>query len=159
MHLIVDRNEINKIWKYFVDAAIEATNSLCAKSQRGAVIVADSKIIGRGYSKPLLEHLCDPCIREAIKDNSRAEMCSAIHAEQLAILDALEKGYKLPGSRMYHIKVKLGKMIPSGKPSCTLCSRFIHYYKIEFAIWHQEGIGIYQPRELDELSFSYFRKN
>ncbi|MBW2974074.1 hypothetical protein KY346_06830, partial [Candidatus Woesearchaeota archaeon] len=63
--------DIKNIEFYLREAAEEAKKSLCTKSQRGSVIVKDDTIIGRGHNKPLLEGLCNPCIREKIKDNSR----------------------------------------------------------------------------------------
>ncbi len=158
MEYIKAHEEVEKT-KYFMEkAAEEARKSTCKKSQRGAVIVRDSKIIGLGHNKPLLEEFCNPCIREDIKDNSRVELCSAIHAEQMAILDAIKKGNLLGGSRMYHVKVKNGEMRPSGKPSCTVCSRIIDFAGIEFVLWHKEGYALYSPAEFNMLSFYYFKK-
>jgi len=143
--------------EYMKIAAKYAKNSTCRKSQRGAIIVKDGEIVGKGYNKVTIEELCDPCIREEIKDNSRVELCSAIHAEQMAIIDAVNKGESLDGSRMYHIKVKDGEMRKSGKPSCTICSREILESGIaEFVLWHEEGHVAYDSKELNELSFKYF---
>lgn len=150
--------EAKEAEEYMKIAAEYARNSNCRKSQRGAVIVKDRKIIGRGYNKVTIEELCNPCIREAVKDNSRVELCSAIHAEQMAIIDAANNGKKLIGSRMYHIKVKNGEMRQSGKPSCTVCSRMIYDVGIEFVLWHEDGYALYNPKEFNELSFKYFLK-
>lgn len=159
MRYATAENEIKEI-EYFMNlAAEEAKKSTCKKSQRGTIIVKDGEVIGRGYNKPTLEGLCDPCIREGIMDNTRAELCSAIHAEQMAILDAVNSKKPLAGSRMYHIKIKDGKMGPSGKPSCTVCSRIIYESGVaEFVLWHEEGYAIYDSKELNELSFKYFLK-
>ena len=138
------------------EAAEEAMKSTCKKSKRGAIIVKDGKILGRGYNKVTLDEVCNPCIRERINDNSRAELCSAVHAEQMAILEALGKGESLRGSRMYHIKVANGEKKPSGEPSCTVCSRIIYELGIEFVLWHKEGYAVYTPEELNRLSFKYF---
>lgn len=152
-------NEINEIEKYMSIAAEEAKKSTCKKSQRGVVIVKDGKIIGRGYNKPTIEKLCNPCIREDIKDNSRVELCSAIHAEQMAILDALKKCHSLKGSRLYHVKVKNGEPKPSHAPSCTACSRLILEAEIsEIVLWLKDGYVIYNAKEFNELSFRYFVK-
>ncbi len=159
MKHITDEKEIEEIKKYMNLAAEEAKKSTCKKSQRGAIIVKDNQIIGRGYNKVTLEKLCNPCIRENIRDNSRVELCSAIHAEQMAIIDAVNNGKSLDGSKMYHIKVKNGKMKPSGKPSCTVCSRMLYEAGIKFVLWHENGYAIYSPEELNELSFKYFLGN
>jgi len=156
MRYLID-NAAKEAEEYMKIAAKYAKNSTCRKSQRGAIIVKDGKIVGKGYNKVTIEELCDPCIREEIKDNSRVELCSAIHAEQMAIIDAVNKGESLDGSRMYHIKVKNGEMRKSGKPSCTICSREILESGIaEFVLWHKEGYTLYDSKELNELSFKYF---
>lgn len=151
-------DEKEKIKQYMKLAAEEAKKSTCKKSQRGAIIVKSNEILGRGYNKVTLDELCNPCIRESINDNSRVELCSAIHAEQMAIIDAVKRGKSLDGARMYLIKVKNGKMRPSGKPSCTICSRMLAVAGIEFVLWHEKGYAIYSPQELNKLSFEYFLK-
>ncbi|MFH0752897.1 MAG: hypothetical protein V1914_04880 [archaeon] len=163
MRLITDYKEIDETRQYMKFAAIEAGKSKCKKSQRGVVIgkakkevrtVTIEDIIGTGYNKPLIEELCDPCIRENIKDNSRVELCPAIHAEQMAIIKAVRP---LTGLTMYHIKVKDGTMRTSGKPSCTVCSRIILESGIsEFVLWHEEGYVAYDSEEFNKLSFDYF---
>lgn len=156
MKYITDEKEIEKIKRYMNFAAKEAKKSTCKKSQRGVIIVKDNQIIGRGYNKVMLKDLCDPCIRKNIKDNSKVELCSAIHAEQMAIIDAVTHGKSLNGSKMYHIKVKNEEIRPSGKPSCTICSRMLYEAGIKFILWHEDGYIIYSPEELNELSFKYF---
>lgn len=152
--------ELEKAKEYMAIAAEYAKNSSCRKSKRGVVIVKDNKIIGSGYNDVTIESLCDPCIREEIRDNSRVELCSAVHAEHAAIIDALKRGNSLEGSVMYHIKVKDGEMKPSGKPSCTMCSREILKSGVsEFVIWHNEGHAIYSAKEFNEISFQFFLKN
>lgn len=150
-------DEAKESEEYMKIAAEYAKNSTCRKSKRGAIIVKDGEIIGKGYNKVTIEGLCDPCIREEIKDNSRVELCSAIHAEQMAIIDVINNSKSLDGSRMYHIKVKNEEMRKSGKPSCTICSREILESGIaEFVLWHEEGYMVYDSKELNELSFKYF---
>lgn len=150
-------SEAKNAEKFMKIAAGEATRSTCKKSQRGAIIVKDNKIIGKGYNKVTLQPLCEPCIREKIEDNSRVELCSAIHAEQLAILDAIKNNFSLANSTMYQIKLKNGEMRQSGKPSCTVCSRIIQESGIkEFVLLHTSGYVAYTSEELNELSFRYF---
>lgn len=154
-YLVAD--EVGEAERYMNIAVEYAKKSNCKKSQRGAIIVKDGEIIGTGYNKITIEKLCDPCIRENIKDNSRVELCSALHAEQAAILDALKKDKILEGSRMYHIKVKDGLMKTSEDVSCTVCSRIILESGIsEFVLLHKSGFVVYNARELNELSFKYF---
>lgn len=155
----MEEKEAKEAERYMKIAADHAKNSECKKSQRGAIIVKNDEILGIGYNKVTLEELCNPCIREGINDNSRAELCSAIHAEQMAIIDAVNNRKALVGSRMYHIKVKNGEMRTSGNPSCTVCSRMIYESGIkEFVLLHEDGYVVYDAKEFNELSFKYFLK-
>lgn len=158
MRYATDESEIKEIKKYLKLTADEAIKSKCKKSQRGVVIVKSKRIISRGNNKVTLERICNPCIREHIKDNSKVELCSAIHAEQTAIINAIKKGKSLKNSKMYHIKVKDGKMCPSGKPSCTVCSRMVLESGIaEFINLEKVGkYAVYDSREFNELSYQYF---
>ena len=138
-------------------AAEEAKKSKCKISQRGAIIVKNNRIIGKGHNKVTLEKYCNPCIRENIEGSERVELCSAIHAEQMAILDALKQGEKLEGSRMFHIKVKDGKIKTSNKTSCTVCSRLILEAGVsEFVLFRKEGFSLYNAEELNKKSFEHF---
>jgi len=149
--------ELEEAKKYMTIAAKYAKHSTCVKSKRGAVIVKNGVIIGGGYNDVTIESLCNPCIREEIKDDSRVELCSAVHAEHVAIIDALKKGNYLDGSTMYHVKVKDGEIRPCGPPSCTICSREILKSGIsEFVIWHKEGYAVYNAKEFNEISFQPF---
>ncbi len=155
----IEGKEAKEAEMYMKIAAEYARNSQCKKSKRGAIIVKDGEIIGEGYNKVTIEELCNPCIREGINDNSRAELCSAIHAEQMAIIDAINNEKALIGSRMYHIKVKNREMRTSGNPSCTVCSRMIYESGIkEFVLLHEGGYVVYDAKEFNELSFKYFLK-
>ncbi|MEM2089772.1 MAG: deaminase [Candidatus Pacearchaeota archaeon] len=157
MKYVTDENEKKEIESYVGLAAAEAKNSTCKKSQRGAIIVKDGKILGKGHNKVILEDLC--CIRKNIRNNSKVELCAAIHAEQMAIINAVNAGKPLNGSRMYIIKVKDGKIKASGKPSCTVCSKMIYESGIaEVVLLHENGYAIYNSEEFNELSFEYFLK-
>ena len=153
------KEESKQAQEHILVAVEEANKSTCKKSQRGAVIVKNGEIIGRGYNKVTIEEFCDPCIREHITDNSRVELCSASHAEQLAIIDALKKGKDLEGSRMYHIKVKDGKIRPSEDVSCTVCSRLVLEVGIsDFVLLQKKGLALYSAEEFNRKSFDYFVK-
>ena len=148
--------EAKVIENYMKIAAEEAKKSSCLKSQRGVIIVKDGKIVGRGFNKPTLENLC--CLRESIKDNSRVELCTAVHAEQMAILSVKNKD-DLKDSVMYHIKVKNNEMRKTNEePSCTVCSRLVLESGIkEFVLWYEQGYRIYSAREFNEASFQFFQ--
>lgn len=155
--------ELEKTKEYMRLAVDEAKNSRCRKSKRGVVIIKEDEVVGSGYNKPTLERLCDPCIRENIKDHSKPHFCSANHAEQVAIIDAFRKGNLISGSTMYHIKVEDGKGVPSGSPSCTICSKMIWEAGISYVVLLEEVNGRkvynkYNASEFNELSFDYFTK-
>jgi len=157
MIYIKNKSKLKTIESYINLAAGFAKYSECKKSQRGVVIVKNDSVIGIGYNLPMKKELC--CAREKIHDNRTAELCSAIHAEEMAIIDALKKSYSLSGSRLYYIKLKDGKISPSGNPSCTRCSTKILYSGIsEVVLLHKEGYAVYYSKEFNDLSFNYFLK-
>lgn len=155
----LEGEEVREAEKFTRIAAKYAMESTCKKSQRGAVIVKDGEVLGVGHNKVTDKKYCNPCIRENIRDNSRVELCSALHAEQVAMLNALRRGKNLIGARMYHIKVKNGKMKRSDDVSCTVCSRLVLESGIsEFVLWQSIGFVSYTSRELNEKSFQYFER-
>lgn len=156
----IDEEEIDET-KYFMDmAAEEAKLSKCQKSKRGAVIVANGRFVSKGFNMPTLEDVCSVCVRENIHDNSSTDYCPALHAEQMALLNALEDGRRVKGGRMYHIKLKQkdGIWVPvqSENPSCIQCSMQIKYARLEFVLWQKEGYMLYTPHEFNNESFKYF---
>ncbi len=156
MRHIIDPQELEQTLKYMDIATEIAKQSTCQRSQRGVVIVKNNKIIATGYNKPTLPHLC--CQREHVKSYTHIELCNAIHAEELALLNCIGRKVSLKGAVMYHMKVKDGKRKQTGPPSCTNCSKKIHEMGLEFVLWHKEGYVLYEPKEFDELSFDYFLK-
>lgn len=157
MRYITDEYGMARVRFFLEEAAKKAENSRCKKSQRGAVIADEvGNIIGRGCNMPTICDMC--CLREKVHDNGQIERCTAIHAEQVAILDALSRRGDLKGLILHHIKVKDGQMVPSGAPSCTLCSRVTSFTGLRVVLWHQEGYALYDAEEFNELSFEYFAK-
>ena len=152
MEIVTDENEIRSIRQYMEIAAMEAEKSTCTKSKRGVLIVKNNTIVSTGHNKPTIEGLCNPCVRENIHDNSKYELCSAIHAEQMALISGLYPNFI--NARMYHIKVKNGEMRVSRKPSCSICSRMILESGIsEIVLWQKEGYVVYNPTEFNLMSF------
>lgn len=150
----------SKVISYYMEIAANiAQQSLCKKSKRGAVIVRENEILGGGYNQATLFGYCNPCVRLEIRDNTQMEMCPEIHAEQMAIFNALNtipKGESLNGSRLYHIKTKEGIPVYSGSPTCTSCSKPIFFLGInEVVLSHKEGYAIYPSEEFNRLSLEY----
>lgn len=173
MRIVTEEAELQEIEKYMKVAAEEAMKSNCKKSKRGAVIVNPAgEIIGKAHNEALIEKYCNPCVRENVHDNRVVEICSAIHAEENAILVAFKRGYLLHDSTLYHMKAKDGKFQPSGAPSCTSCSKSILVSDISYVVlFHKKGTSIggnpplendcyiiYDAEEFNKLSHKYFEK-
>ncbi len=144
----------------FLEKAAEVGNdkSRCLKSKRGAIIVYKGiDIIAEGYNAPPRdEEECTHCMRDYFRNRtSTTEPCRAIHAEQMAMINALRKNINLEGTAMYYAKNKNGIFVPSSSPSCTICSKLIHELGINFIMMTKEGILKYEPEEFNRLSFEY----
>lgn len=115
---------INECWEL-------ASNSDCKKMKFGSVIVIEGNIIGRGYNHvahPSLNDLCNPCIRQGVLSGTRAELCTAIHAEQAAIIDAHKNTRNLSEATLYVAGINSdGSRFVKDSPFfyCTVCVRLI----------------------------------
>ena len=141
-------------------AAKVATEALCHRSKCGAVIVSGDEVIGSGYNAPPLDkeenRRCDMEFDRNRKPKYDLTCC--LHAEWRAMMDALKNHpSKLPGSRLYFTRVDdTGKVLRSGEPYCTECSRFALDLGIAtFALWHEDGIVEYPTKEYNDLSYQY----
>jgi len=156
--IIKNPEEISEIERWVQEAEKEARKSKCLKSQVGVVIVKDGNIISKGYNKIVVtdgllvdkEGYCNPCIREDIHNNSLVERCYAIHAEQMALINAK---CDLEGSTMYHAKIKNGKRVPIEVPTCTVCNRMLKEAGVYFICLQKEGYVKYSPEEIVNISF------
>lgn len=149
---------------YFKEAVKASRNSVCLKRPRGAVIVKNGKIIGRGWNAPADEHICLVCLRDKKKsklfETFKTEPCYSIHAEQRAIINAFKAGYKdLLGSKMYFVRTeKDGKYTPCDDgPTCTICSKMILESGVESFVYetYKEGIVELSAKEFNDLSMKY----
>lgn len=158
--IITYSRELSEIEKWIEEAKKEAEKSGCLKSKVGVVIVKNEEIISRGHNKIMVDDLnlvsregeCKPCIRERIHDNSRAEICYAIHAEQMALINAREKA---EGAVMYHAKIKNNKHVPIETPTCTVCNRMIKEAGVYFVTLQKDGYARYSPDEINNISFKH----
>jgi len=103
---------------YFMNIAVEvARRSTCSRRQIGAIVVSDvGEIKSTGYNgNPRGLPHCEEigCIRDKlnIPSGTRLETCTAVHAEQNALLQA---GTNSRGSTMY------STIVP-----CPICARMI----------------------------------
>lgn len=142
---------------FFHEALKECEKSFCLSSQSGCVIVNNNLIIGRGTNSPPGHVKIEKCLKDDLPENFRSDKTCCIHAEQRAILDALQMGPKIvAGSTLYYIRKKFGEKVFAGKPFCTICSKLALDVGVsEFVLWHENAITAYDAREYNELSFAY----
>lgn len=82
---------------YMNEARKQALESNCQQTHWGAIVVDhEGEIIGRGFNYVPTDELyryCNPCIRKDIRSSTQHEMCSARHAEVIALENvAVEHG-------------------------------------------------------------------
>ena len=140
--------------KLMNEAFAEAGKSKCFKQQVGAVIVKDGKILTKGFNCPIGD-FCQVCIREKLNlhGGENAEICHAVHAEQNAILEALNNQIDINGATMYIAAIKKGEKRIHAKPYCTFCSRIIATTKLKEIIHYAGDKFIsYDPIEENKLA-------
>ena len=145
---------------YFDLAAQVALEATCKRAKCGSVIVNHGEIIGMGYNSPPgnLESQ-RRCLEDKVSLHPKVtDKTCCIHAEDRAISDALRrKPSKITSARLYFTRIdEEGQILKSGKPYCTMCSkRALDVGIKEFALWHEEGICVYDTEEYNLLSFQY----
>lgn len=149
----------------FLEEAVRASkSSRCLKRPRGAVIVLDGNIIGKGWNAPADEHICKECLRDKMKpkifSTFNTEPCYSVHAEQRAIIDAFKAGHSdLSEAKMYFARSdREGRYMPCDDgPSCTICSKLILESGIKSFIYetYEEGIVELSANEFNKWSMDY----
>jgi dCMP deaminase len=92
---------------YFMEMArLSDSRSTCFRRQVGAVIVREKHVIATGYNgNPKGFAHCEDigCIREELQvpSGQNHELCTGLHAEQNALLQAARFGQAVEGSTMY----------------------------------------------------------
>ena len=154
-------SESNQEERWFREAAREAKQARCTRARCGAVIVADGCIIGRGYNAPPQDDMSQVQCEAVYQKESRkpkSDRTCCIHAEWRAMLDALRNhADKVSGSTLYFCRVdESGKMLFSGDPYCTVCSRLALDIGIAFfVLWHENGIRVYDTQEYNAVSYRF----
>lgn len=122
-----------------------ALRSHCVKRQVGAVLAKDTRIISIGYNGPPAgTHNCDqewPV--SGCASDSKGSCSLALHAEENAILYALQNGAQLLGSTLY---VTLSP--------CIACARIIYSVRISKVIYlasYSEYKGLPRDEGVDFL--------
>ncbi len=142
------------------EAAKVAEKSLCLHAKCGTVIVKDDEIIGVGYNAPPLDNEKNrKCLDEYdFSGKPKHDHTCCMYAEWRAILDAMkENGEKVKGSNLYFTRVdENGNILKSGKPFCTVCSRFALDSGVSsFLLWHKDGVCSCDTEEYNNLSYDY----
>ena len=105
---------------YFMNYAINiSSNANCIKGKVGAIFVKDDKIIAEGVNSvpngitPCTE---ETCIRKKLnlKSGENQELCFVVHAEQNALIDALNNKIDVKDSVLYVTK-----------QPCIICAKMI----------------------------------
>ncbi len=145
--------------EFFNEAEKEARRAMCLRDKCGAIVVRDGVIIGRGSNGPAgnvaQNRKCELDLRDSPKPKSDRTCC--VHAEWRAIISAVAYAKDITGSTLYFTRVDLeGNMLKSGQPYCTVCSRLASDNGVAyFALWHDDGIKIYETGEYNELSYNF----
>ena len=92
---------------YFMSMArLAATRSSCHRRAVGAVLVREKRVLTTGYNgnPPGFEHCATMgCIREMLNvpSGQHHELCTGLHAEQNAIIQAAVTGVSIAGATLY----------------------------------------------------------
>ena len=160
MRYITDAQEEIVMQQWLSASANIAQEATCLRSKCGSVIVKDGEIIGSGYNSPVhedeLQRRCTA--NKASYHRKVTDKTCCVHAEQRAIMDALQKNpTKLHGATLYFIRLdEHNNAAVAGQPYCTICSKMALDAGIaEFVLWHKNGICVYTTEEYNTLSYQY----
>ena len=106
--------------EYYMNYALKISNSAnCIKGKVGAIIVKDKEIVAEGVNS--VPNGITPCTEETclrkklkLKSGENQELCFVVHAEQNAIIDALNKKKEVKDSTLYVTK-----------QPCIICSKIL----------------------------------
>lgn len=103
-----------------------AKRSHCIKAQVGAVLTKDTRIISIGYNGPPKgTHNCDEeWPDKGCSTDSKGSCSLALHAEQNAIIYALNNGMKIDGSTLY---ITLSP--------CLACARLLYSAQVSKVVY------------------------
>ena len=133
--------------KEYLKVAQELSSTAnCIKGKVGAILVKDNKIIAEGVnSVPKGTTPCteDTCIRKKLnlKSGENQELCLVVHAEQNALLDALEKKIEVKGSTLYVTK-----------QPCIICTKMLINAGIKRIVYQKAYPDKYREQLLKEAN-------
>jgi len=151
---------MNENENYFIEAAEEAKKATCQRAKCGSVVVLNEEVVGRGFNSPAGDHENQRACNYSYDPEQRKpklDRTCCIHAEWRAIMDAIKNQGDVTGGTLYFTRVDdEGEILKSGEPYCTVCSRLALDSGLSgFALWHEEGIKVYDTKEYNELSYSF----
>lgn len=119
-----------EIDQHFMKIAYQESKNSTCRRQVGAVFVKDNNIIATGYNgSPTGVKSCQEdggCMRQKdnIKSGTMQEHCKAIHAEQRAIVNVVNKGIKIEDSTLYVTTYP-----------CSICARMLIECKLKRIVY------------------------
>jgi deoxycytidylate deaminase len=159
--VFVSHENLERRFQFFSEAQEEAKKSTCLRRKCGSVLVKNEKVIGRGFNSPpgnLENQRRCSFDKNSLHEKVTDKIC-CVHAEQRAIVDALENFGKgeISESVLYFTSVDQdGNRLKSGKPYCTLCSKLALDVGVsEWMLEHEEGITNYNSQNYHILSLEY----
>ena len=130
---------------YYMNYALKISNTAnCIKGKVGAVLVKDNKIIAEGVNSvpngitPCTE---ETCIRKKLnlKSGENQELCFVVHAEQNALINALNNKVDVKNSTLYVTK-----------QPCIICAKMFINAGIKKIIYLKEYPDKYSESLLRE---------
>lgn len=156
---ILENLEAQEALRWFDLTAEVASRSLCHRAHCGSIIVKDGELLAEGFnSPPRNKDEYRTCLNEYdIPAGFRHDRTCCIHAEQRAIENAIKAGKDVAGSRIYFVAIdREGHKIMATDMKCTICSRAVLDAGIaEFAFYTAAGVRVYEPAEVNALSYEY----
>ena len=137
---------------YFMNYAVKiSSNANCIKGKVGAILVKNDKIIAEGVNS--VPNGITPCTEESclrkklnLKSGEHQELCFVVHAEQNALIDALNNKVNIKDSILYVTKqpcIICAKMlINSGIKKIVYLKPYPDKYSEK--LLHEAGIEIYK---------------
>lgn len=120
-----DSGHKNRVHAIFLNMAKEVSKGSPDPSTKvGAVLVKDGVVLGTGFNR-FPEKCCQD--NEIYADRPRKYL-RILHAEEIAILNALTNGCDVRGSTLYVWPPSLG-------PCCAICARMVIELGIELLIY------------------------
>lgn len=104
-------------------AIVVASTATCGKSRRGVAILdrTQGRVVAVAANGPPVPFVCEHtalCVATCRR--------IAVHAEQRALMIALNSGARARHLEIVHVKVdEAGQPVPSGGPSCVDCSKLL----------------------------------